>query len=227
MRFMMRSTLVATLAGAWLPAIAQPTRAILDSARRELDVAVNLGDIKRIGAARARIERVATVAPNDAWAHHYIGYSYYREAIFRMQRDSGDPKAQLDLARASLERSITLGPVPETHALLSSVLGQQIGSNPLKGMVLGPKSDGAMEKAMEAGPNNPRVWLLNGIGTLYKPAMFGGGADKAEAQLRKAADLFKTDKPAGLAPPWGHAEVYAWPGQHEVQTNDMATARAM
>ena len=224
---------VHVVAGAITIAVASGARAqiapsaMIDTARVEIDRAVNQGDTQTLVAARARLERVAAVAPNDPWVHHYIGYALYREAVYRGQKDSLDPKESLAAARTALERSIRLKPIAETHALLSSVLGQSIGSNPLKGMTLGPKSDGEMDKAKRLAPNNPRVWLLSGIGTLFKPSMFGGGLDKAEVQLNKAAELFANDRPEAPAPAWGHAEVYAWLGQIQVKKKDLVAARKM
>ena len=93
------------------------------------------------------------------------------------------------------------------------MIGQQIGSNPLKGMTLGPKSSGVMERALSRGAQNPRVWLMKGVGELFTPGMFGGGADKAEASLRKAIPLFDDDKPAAPAPAWGKDEAWLWLGR--------------
>lgn len=222
-RFLVPLAAIALLVPA---ASAQPVKALLDSARQEVDLAVDRDDQQLLKQARSRLERVASSSPNDPWVHHYIGYTYYREGVMRLQKEGKPPRDLLDLARKSFERSIAINPIPESHALLSAVIGQSIGTNPLRGMTLGPKSDAEMDKAVAAGPRNPRVWLLRGIGTLHKPGAFGGGADKAEAHLKKAAELFQADSPEGPAPRWGHAETYAWLGQIEVRRKNPAGARA-
>ena len=67
--------------------------------------------------------------------------------------------------------------------------------------------------------------MLRGIGNLFKPKLFGGGADKAEKDLVKAIALFATDKPAPPAPDWGHAEAYAWLGQVYAERKQVDEAR--
>ncbi len=223
-----RITVLLLLAAATSRAAAQvmtPPIAI-DSARAEIDRAVMLGEVPRITAALTLLERAAAASPDDPWVHHYMGYALYRKAILGQQMSDVDPKPHLERARTTLERSIRLRAIPESHAQLSSVLGQMIGSNPLKGMTLGPKSDGEMEKAIALGPDNPRVWMLRGIGALYKPAMFGGGMDKAEEYLAKSIELYARDAGAAPAPSWGRAEAHAWMGQVQARRKNIAAARA-
>ena len=57
-----------------------------------------------------------------------------------------------------------------------------------------------MDKAIAAGPVNPRVWLMKGIGAVNTPSAFGGGLDKAESHLKQALELFKSDHPPRLFP---------------------------
>jgi tetratricopeptide (TPR) repeat protein len=227
-RAIMLMRIAALLVATAIPAYAQtsPTRIVIDSARTEIDHAVERGDIDRLSGALALLERAATASPDDPWVHHYMGYAWYRKAILSQQMLDADPKPDLERARTTLERSIRLRPIAESHAVLSSVLGQMIGSNPIKGMTLGPKSDAEMEKAVALGPQNPRVWMLRGVGALYTPAMFGGGMDKAESHLTKAIDLFARDGAAAPAPQWGRAEAHAWMGQVQAKRKNIAAARA-
>jgi tetratricopeptide (TPR) repeat protein len=183
----------------------QPTTAVqwADSARRAIAAANLSGDLDALVQARALTERAL-----------YRGYALYSEATLRQGRyNEKDVGKYLEQAEEALEQSLTKLKVPESFALLSSVLGQQIGSNPLKGMTLGPKSNSAMEDAIQADPRNPRVWLLNGIGAIFKPAMFGGGHERAEQYLRKSIQLFETDKPEAPSPAWGREEAWIWLGQ--------------
>jgi tetratricopeptide (TPR) repeat protein len=68
--------------------------------------------------------------------------------------------------------------------------------------------------------------MLKGVGTMFKPKMFGGGADKAEKELLKAIELFANDHPVAPTPKWGRAESYAWLGQAYARQNKLAEARA-
>lgn len=218
-------TLFMSIVSVALPAVAaaqdsdagtSPTDAMFwaDSARAEIEAGYIEADVDRLVEARALIDRALTRHPGDALLLHYKGYTLYREANLRQgMHGESDVDQLLESALEPLERSNELDPMPETQALLASAIGQRIGSNPLRGMTMGRRADGWMDRAMESGPDNPRVWLLRGIGTIFKPRLFGGGLDKAEADLRRAIELFEEDDPAPGLPAWGHGEAWVWLGQ--------------
>jgi tetratricopeptide (TPR) repeat protein len=184
-----------------------------DSAIILIAKATPVGDVDGLKSAEALLERALTVAPNDPWLLHYLGFALYREGTLRMGRYREDVGPVLERADSILERSTRLAAIPESHALRSGLLGMMIGTSPIKGMTLGPKSGAQMERAIELAPNNPRVWMVRGIGAIHTPSMFGGGLDKSEEYLKKSIELFGTDKPEPPAPAWGLAEAHVWLGQ--------------
>jgi tetratricopeptide (TPR) repeat protein len=83
----------------------------------------------------------------------------------------------------------------------------------MSGIWLGPKSGSEMSKAKELAKENPRVALLDAIGTYNTPALFGGGKEKGYEALKRAAELFDRWKTTdSLQPDWGREQVYAWIG---------------
>jgi tetratricopeptide (TPR) repeat protein len=201
-----------------------------DSARLSIEAAYGRGDIEQLRSARALVERALTAFAGDPLLQHYYAYALYREAnlLTGRRRNDEEYRPLLERADSVLEKSASKLQLPETFALRSSVLGQLI-DNPLRGMTLGPRSSSAMDRAIELGPRNPRVWMLRGVGAMFTPAMFGGGVDKAEQYLRKAIALFADDRPAPPLPAWGHAEAYAWLGQalhKQKRIDDARTAYA-
>ena len=112
----------------------------------------------------------------------------------------------------------------ESHALLASVYGMQIDSA-WKGMTLGRRASRASARALELAPGNPRVLLQDGVGKLHTPAMFGGGADRAEAMMLRAVAAFRTEPRDRPWPRWGLVDAYAWLGQINVERDDLAAAR--
>jgi tetratricopeptide (TPR) repeat protein len=198
-----------------------------DSARVAIETANRQGDLTQLREAAALVERALTAFPDDPLLLHYLGYARYREATLMQgkKHDSKEYRSLLEAADSLLERSASKLQLAETYALRSSVLGQLIGSNPLRGMTLGPPSSAAMERAVELGPNNPRVWLLRGIGAMFTPSMFGGGLDKAEEYLTRSLALFPNDDPDPPMPAWGHAEAYIWIGQLHKRRNRIDDAR--
>ena len=201
-----------------------------DSASREIDAANAVGDFARLNNAAAMVDRVLTVTPNDPLLLYYRSLALYRIAgIYTGQKKNDEAKRALDEADALLEQATAKTPTADALALRSSVIGLMIGlsGNPMSGMTLGPKSTGLLDRAKELGPQNPRVWLVSGMSAMFTPKMFGGGTDKAEADLRKALTLFETDKPVSPAPSWGRADAYIWLGQALQQDNKKDEARAM
>jgi tetratricopeptide (TPR) repeat protein len=184
-----------------------------DSAQKAIATANLAGDADAVLAARALIDRALTRFPDDPWLLHYRGFALYREATVRQGRERKEVQQYLEEAERALDKSASQLALPETHALLGSVIGMQIGSNPIRGMTHGPRADGAMDRALELGANNPHVWLLHGIGTMFRPKLFGGGNERAEQYLRRSIALFERDRPAPPAPSWGRDEAWLWLGQ--------------
>lgn len=182
-----------------------------------LDAAISLAD-----AALAE-------DPGDGVMLHYKGYALYRKgALMIATRASGrDVKAVLNGAERTLAQSAAVLAWPETPALRASVVGQLIGvSSKLSAMRLGSRAEGFMDAAVRLGPDNPRVLMLRGVGAIFKPRMFGGGTKKAEADLKRAIELFVTERPVSPAPSWGHAEAYAWLGQVHAKEKRVDDARS-
>lgn len=197
--------------------------ALAESIQSEIVAAYVRGDNERLAAARALAERGVTAYPEDALLHHYLGFALYRTAAVAGD-DSGSDQV-LEAAEAALLRSAEIRPLPETHALLSSVYGLQIGRNPALGAVLGPGAGEQRGMADRLGPENPRVWLLKGIGAIYTPPAYGGGLDKAGEYLDRSLELFRTDEPEPPLPAWGKADVHVWRGQVFQQLGDTERAR--
>jgi len=186
-------------------------------------------DITGDGEALARMEtlarRAVTAFPDDALISHYLGYALYRLAGPAMETDADGALAILAEAQSFLERSIEIEPIPESHALLSSVLGMRIVSE-ADAMTLGMQSGVEMGRARALGPQNPRVRLLEGIAAFHTPEMWGGGHRAALGHFQAAIELFAEDQPEAPLPAWGHAEAHAWLGQSYSALGKVNEARA-
>jgi tetratricopeptide (TPR) repeat protein len=228
----MRSVLLCLILASSARALAQTPApdAFADSIRRLIESAVDAGDVAAADRAVTVVERALTAFPTSSILQHYHAYALYRAASMAIGQ-SGEAAARpyLGKAREILETLVRGETVPESHALLSSVYGMQIAVARvpmIDGMRLGPKSSAAMEKALAAGPNNPRVWVMKGIGAFNTPAMFGGGLDEAEQNLTRALSLFANDRPAPPLPAWGRADAHIWLGQVYARQGKIEAARA-
>jgi tetratricopeptide (TPR) repeat protein len=184
-------------------------------------------DALRQGAALA--ERALTLHPDDALLYHYHGYALYRLGARHACDEEQEPGCVwrlLERAKGSLEASLARGPRAETYALLGSVYGLMIGENPTLGASLGQRIDDMQSKALALDPENPRVWLLKGIGDFHTPEAYGGGGGPARAALERAAAEFQRDAPPPPEPRWGRVDVHVWLGQVLQAAGERDRARA-
>lgn len=213
-----------------IPALGQDaTREASDSLHTLVERALVTSRPADFDRALAHIEGTLARRPNDAVMLHYRGFVLYRKASYLVTtgRDAKAAKAMFEDAEQTLARSAASLKWPETTALQSAVVGQLIGlGGALAGMRLGGRATRLQDEALAAGPDNPRVWMLRGVSDLFRPKLFGGSPEKAEASLKRALTLFTTDAPTPPAPWWGHAEAYGWLGQVYVKQGRVQEARA-
>ncbi|WP_103027720.1 tetratricopeptide repeat protein [Salinibacter altiplanensis] len=190
------------------------TDSLLRRAKSLIREATDKGSIDSLKQARAVAERATDDSENRALAHYYIGLADFR-MINQIPEDDEDRREPvIEDAIGHLKRATEIdATMADAWALLSGCYGQMMGMTPMQGMSLGPKFSEAMNEAKERGPDNPRVWIVDGTSDFYTPSMFGGDKEQALKKFKKAARLAEqesTDDP--LMPSWGHAEAYAWIG---------------
>ena len=184
---------------------------LADSLSRVMDSAFIAGERPRIEAAKRLLDRAAALYPKDGLLLHYQGYAIYRLVELPPLPVGKERDALLGEGIEGLKASEALLPLAETHALRWLLLAQTISDAGSAMAVLGDMQQEQAD-AERLGKDNPRVWLIEGVGTFFTPAGFGGGPEPALAKLQKAAELFGNDHPAKARPAWGRAEVQAWLG---------------
>jgi tetratricopeptide (TPR) repeat protein len=213
-----------------LAAQATAVERLADSLRVAIGSAVDAGEFKGLDDAIALADRALAAFPDSPLLLHYRAYVLYEAGTLAIGRaGAAQARPYIEKARAVLEPLVKRETIAESYALLASVYGLQIGLSRVPmfaGMQLGPKSSEWMDRAVAAGPRNPRVWLLKGIGDIHTPKAFGGGSDKAEQHLKQALALFAVDKPAPPLPTWGLAEAHLWLGQVYAARGQPDSARA-
>ena len=203
---------------AWSELTERLERAALAGSGRELRAV-------RIDLLR-QLVRPAEQAPAQSLLEYAIAYVGYRLA------NLGDvpEQEQADLVDDAVERLEALvnddPEYTEAHALLGSLYGLQIARDASRGVVLGVRASGALDRAEAAAPDNPRVALLQGISAFHKPARFGGGLDRAERLLRRSLELFSREPLDKPWPNWGRFDAHVWLGQTLARQNDPSRARA-
>ena len=193
-----------------------------------LEKAALEGPTADLRAIRSDLQRrIASPGPDETMLRYTLVYASYR-MVNLPDVPSNERTDLLTEAVAQLQQVVKMNPKDaEAHALLGSVYGLQIAESPvIRGMTLGPRASGALERAEEIDGGNPRVLLLQGVSAFNTPAMFGGGTDKAERFLRRSLERFAAE-PAGKPwPNWGRFDAHVWLGQALLEKGDKAGARA-
>lgn len=224
-------SLAATPAGAARAAPAQThpaTPADLVAAKRALAAAVSHGTAQDVMKARGRFAALSVGDPSNPRIHYWVAVADWR-AVPRLGAAGKDLAARTcDDGLTEIGRALAGQPGDaEALAVRASLLGMSMQFHPGSMMTLGPEIEEATERALHAGPDNPRVLLLAGLNTLNKPSFVGGGAEPALAQLRKSQELFASVAPAdSTAPDWGQDDAYLWAGRASMQLGKPADARA-
>jgi tetratricopeptide (TPR) repeat protein len=196
-------------------------------AKRLIQQGCNHASADEFDQAATILAPVASQGDHQALAEYFLGYIDYNLGVVVYRSEKEKAASFLDSAVMHLERAIQKDDnSAEAHALLSSCTGIQISFSPLSGIWRGPKAGSEMAKAKKLSPENPRVALLDAIGTYNTPALFGGGKEKGFEAMKKAADLFDRWKTAdSLEPDWGKEQVYAWIGLAYLDRNETILAR--
>ena len=153
----------------------------------------------------ARLSRVAAAAP-AAWEARY----YQARACIKLGVAGKDGDAQdqwFDQAQAALDAGLKLPGADRAELLVLqayALQGRIMVAPMLRGAAYSGRVQEALNEARVLSPGNPRVYLLLGNDLYFRPAVFGGGADKAKPLYEKALVLFDAYRPASpLSPAWG------------------------
>lgn len=210
----------------WQLALVAVAALEISAATEEMERAVIHGDQATLERLAAAFNEALDDAEGEDLARLRLAYAYanWRLASFH-ERESKKYMALLRDAEQVLETSIEENPRDaEALALYGTVNGWLI-TNVFNGMRRGPRAEESYNKAREIAPENPRVAMLQGSSRLFRPSAFGGGVDKAEAELTEALALFEKEPRDKSWPNGGRAEIHVWMGQVMVKKGELDEAR--
>jgi hypothetical protein len=161
-------------------------------------------------------ERIADAEKTQWLPYYYAAFCHVQSGMLSLPMDGsfGDNSAITDPVAEKAEKLLLkaeeLGkPNTETYCVQKMIASLRMMGNAMaRYMTEGPKAEAALNKAKEADPNNPRVYILEAQDKYYTPEQFGGSKDEAKVLFEKAKSLFEVHKPASsIAPNWGRAQV--------------------
>jgi hypothetical protein len=168
-------------------------------------------DMAQMAELANAFERIANAEKNQWLPYYYAALVNINMAntYFTMQQlDKIDPlmdKAQPFLLKAQeLEKNNS-----ELYCLEKMFNTGKMMADPMnRYMTYGPAAAEALATAKGLDPNNPRVYLLEGIDKYYTPEQFGGSKTEGKALFAEAATRLDTFKPkSSIHPSWGRSQV--------------------
>ncbi|UPL47911.1 hypothetical protein [Hymenobacter sublimis] len=170
---------------------------------------MSTGDPAKLKQADAKLERAATVAPQDWLPRYYQAYA--RTITAFVSKEDDDQRDQyLNQAEAALGQARKLGGEASELLVLQAYIYQaRLSISPmLRSMQYSKLVTETLAAAKKVNPANPRVYLVQANNLYYTPSMFGGGAEVAKPIFQEAHARFATFKPSSvLAPNWGERQV--------------------
>jgi hypothetical protein len=191
-------------------------RAILIESRNLAYDANYRNDQAGLRSAIAAIQPLADDPDVGAYAHYYLSWTYWALAASQVQEkdmsgalDSG--KRAVEHARSGLSMRMH---DPEFHTLLVNALvalGFVDGSQ-FKSVL--PELTAVRQKALELGPQNPRVLLMDAGAIFNSPPALGGSQERGLARWTEALKSFEAESNDTIVDPviprWGHALAQGW-----------------
>ena len=205
---------------------AAPDRAaIVDRIERSVVAGDAEGIAASRDAARQRLERAATEERRRP-LRYLVAYANWRLLGTSPPPEDDERDALADEAESMLAANLAANAEDvEAQALLGAVYGMKIGSSTWRGMTLGPRAGRALDAARAIDERNPRFLLLKGLDVYHRPAMFGGGLERAERWFRSAVGFFAARPSDDPWPNWGRLDAHAWLGRTLARLGDENGAR--
>lgn len=169
---------------------------------------MELGQAKDAAALQEvanKFERIASSETAEWLPNYYAGLCYNLMAL--KQKDGAEIDKYLDKSDTFIEKlsKQNVSSPDEVEVLKAQNYMMRIAvDGQARFMKYGSAFEGAIAKAKEINPENPRAYALKAQMIYFTPIQFGGGPEKACPQVQEAISKFTNFKPTSpIAPVWG------------------------
>lgn len=175
---------------------------------------MELGQAKDVAALQEvanKFERIANSETAEWLPNYYAALCY--NIIAQKQKEGNETDKYLDKTDSFIEKlsKQNVTNQDEVEVLKAQNYMMRIAvDGQSRWMKYGSAFDGAIAKAKEINPANPRAYLLKAQMVYFTPAQFGGGSEKACPEVKEAITKFANFKPTSpIAPTWGAEQLKA------------------
>jgi hypothetical protein len=186
-----------------------------DKFTRAMEVLVPAVDTSRSAEGLTELansfERIANAEKTQWLPYYYAALCYINKANMLYtanQLDQIDPL--MDKAEPLLNKAGELEKNNADILCLKKMFntGKMMADPMNRFMTFGAAATEALEAAKSIDPENPRIYLLEGIDKYYTPEQWGGSKTEAKKLFEEAKKKFETSKPASsIHPSWGLSQV--------------------
>lgn len=151
-------------------------------------------------------QRIAQAEKKEWHPQYYASYVLLIATFVVNEPDTDKKDKMLDNSLELIETADKNFPNnSEILTLKAFILSMKIEISPMaRGMKYGGQVNTLLDKAIELNKKNPRAFFLKASNLYYTPEAFGGSKVKACENIKKANELFNSEKPSSeLSPNWG------------------------
>jgi hypothetical protein len=180
--------------------------------------------------AKANFSKLLEQYPDSFLVHYYTAQAnLYLATFYHQNKKVKNFNAVLHEGLEDVEKCLSLNDnFADGYILLAQFYGYRIYSEGYQTAAQNNKNiKDNLEIAKGMEPDNPRIYLVNGINNLYTPQAYGGSMENAKSDLEKALKLYPGYKPLNNTfPNWGFEETYVWLGKIAEQEEKPGLAKS-
>lgn len=218
---------------------AGPTEALLQTRKLAYDANFH-NDQAGLERAIADFERLARDSTQRPYALYYAAWTEW--ALTASHLDAEDRGAATLSARSAVEHARAAAEsrpdLADFQCMLANALVAQAWVDSVRARDAFAQIAPIRDRAVELGPDNPRVMIMDAGIIFNTPAAYGGSQEKGLERWRRAMERFEEESKTRAADPrlprWGRAEAYGWFGSlymamtpPQVEKARQAAARAL